>query len=162
MRRAEDRLAQLLAVHSDVFPDFIAARAEVERQKAELSDLAPRPAAPNRSRQWPISTSAPHSPHAAYERNMIEREYDNIKRQYDSLREKQLEAQVAANLQSEDKGERFTVVDQATHYHTDAVRPWSGRWTRSRSSRRTYSSVAAERLVRLPLFSNVMPAGSRE
>jgi len=43
---------------------------------------------------------------------MIEREYDNIKRQYDSLREKQLEAQVAANLQSEDKGERFTVVDQ--------------------------------------------------
>lgn len=59
-----------------------------------------------------LDQRAAQAPQAAYELNMIEREYDNIKRQYDSLREKQLEAQVAANLQSEDKGERFTVVDQ--------------------------------------------------
>ena len=48
---------------------------------------------------------------------MIEREYDNIKRQYESLREKQLDAQVAANLQSEDKGERFSVVDEPSMPH---------------------------------------------
>lgn len=133
LRRAEDRLAQLLAVHSDVFPDVIAARAEVERQKVLLSHLPPPGSnvigteivagrqridvlASRRSElirtMADLDQRAAQAPQAAYELNMIEREYDNIKRQYDSLREKQLEAQVAANLQSEDKGERFTVVDQ--------------------------------------------------
>nr|WP_314466478.1 lipopolysaccharide biosynthesis protein [uncultured Novosphingobium sp.] len=133
VRRAEDRLAQLLAVHSDVFPDVVAARAELERQKALQSHLPPvgtnlieTEIAAGRQRIGVLASRraelvhtmadldqrAAQAPQAAYELNMIEREYDNIKRQYDSLREKQLEAQVAANLQSEDKGERFTVVDQ--------------------------------------------------
>ncbi|GFE73903.1 lipopolysaccharide biosynthesis protein [Novosphingobium sp. TCA1] len=133
LRRSEDRLAQLLAVHSDTFPDVIAARAEVERQKALQSRLPPPGAnlisteiAAGRQRiavlahrraelvqtMADLDQRASQAPQAAYELNMIEREYDNIKRQYDSLREKQLDAQVAANLQSEDKGERFTVVDQ--------------------------------------------------
>ncbi|MDF2638769.1 MAG: lipopolysaccharide biosynthesis protein [Novosphingobium lindaniclasticum] len=133
LARAEDRLAQLLAVHSDAFPDVVTARAEVERQKALHTRLRPSGTtlieteiAAGRRRieilagrraelvqtMADLDQRAAQAPQAAYELNMIEREYDNIKRQYDSLREKQLEAQVAANLQSEDKGERFTVVDQ--------------------------------------------------
>ncbi|MEE4453626.1 GumC family protein [Novosphingobium resinovorum] len=132
LNAAQERLARLLATHSERFPDVIAARAEVERQRTLLrqqpgpsSTLIQAEIAASRER---ISTLAARrgelvgtmgeldrrvalAPQSAYELNTIEREYDNIKRQYDSLREKQLDAQVAANLQSEDKGERFTVVD---------------------------------------------------
>lgn len=133
LRAAQARLAQLQSTHSDLFPDVIAAKAEVERQKA-LAGAQPVPAsnlvqteiAAGRNRidvlasrrselvrtMTELDRRAAQAPEAAYELNMIEREYDNIKRQYDSLREKQLDAQVAANLQTEDKGERFTVVDQ--------------------------------------------------
>ncbi|MYL96603.1 lipopolysaccharide biosynthesis protein [Novosphingobium sp. FGD1] len=132
LHRAEERLARLLATHSEKFPDVIAARAEVERQKASLSR---QPASSTMLIQAEIAASRERiatlasrraelvgtlgeldrriamAPQSAYELNQIGRDYDNIKRQYESLRDKQLEAQVAANLQSEDKGERFTVVD---------------------------------------------------
>lgn len=133
LRTAQARLAQLQATHSDAFPDVVAAKAEVERQKA-LASETPAPStnlvqteiAAGRNRidvlaqrrselvrnMTELDHRAAQAPEAAYELNMIEREYDNIKRQYDSLPEKQLDAQVAANLQTEDKGERFTVVDQ--------------------------------------------------
>ncbi|WP_395334446.1 lipopolysaccharide biosynthesis protein [Novosphingobium sp. BL-8H] len=133
LRTAEVRLAQLQSTHSDTFPDVIAAKAEVERQKTLVSEnpiptsnLVQTEIAAGRNRidvlasrrselvrtMAELDRRAAQAPEAAYELNMIEREYDNIKRQYDSLREKQLDAQVAANLQTEDKGERFTVVDQ--------------------------------------------------
>ncbi|EJU14361.1 Wzz/FepE/Etk N-terminal domain-containing protein [Novosphingobium resinovorum] len=132
MQRAEERLSALLSTHSENFPDVIAARAEVARQRAlvarepgrgetlieaeiaagreRISTLAARRAELVRT-MADIDARVAQAPQSAYELNTIEREYDNIKRQYDSLREKQLDAQVAANLQSEDKGERFTVVD---------------------------------------------------
>lgn len=134
LRRAEERVDQLAAVYSDSYPEVVAARAALQRQRATQQQ------APADSGTSVIDTeiAAGHSridmlaarrteliaaiaemehrtaqaPQASYELNMIEREYDNIKRQYESLREKQLDAQVAANLQSEDKGERFSVVDE--------------------------------------------------
>ncbi|HUD30539.1 MAG TPA: lipopolysaccharide biosynthesis protein [Novosphingobium sp.] len=132
LHRAEERLARLLATHSERFPDVIAARAEVVRQRANLqsqpassSTLIQAEIAASRERIVTLAARRAElvgtlgeidrrvalAPQSAYELNAIDRDYDNIKRQYDSLRDKQLEAQVAANLQSEDKGERFTVVD---------------------------------------------------
>ncbi|PNU04335.1 GumC family protein [Novosphingobium guangzhouense] len=132
LHRAEERLATLLSTHSETFPDVIAARAEVARQRAmirqepargatlietEISAGRERIATLAARRAELVHTMSEldrrvaQAPQSAYELNTIEREYDNIKRQYDSLREKQLDAQVAANLQTEDKGERFTVVD---------------------------------------------------
>ncbi|GLK42858.1 MULTISPECIES: GumC family protein [Novosphingobium] len=132
LQRAEERLSALLSTHSERFPDVVAARAEVQRQRSliaqepgrgetlieaeiaagreRISTLASRRAELVRTMS-DIDHRVAQAPQSAYELSTIEREYDNIKRQYDSLREKQLDAQVAANLQSEDKGERFTVVD---------------------------------------------------
>ena len=134
LRLAEDRLTQLTSTYSDGHPDVVLARALVERQRRALQDNPP----PDPANLLRSELGAAHAriatlsarrselvreiaeldhrtaqaPQAAYELNMIEREYDNIKRQYESLREKQLDAQVTANLQSEDKGERFSVVDE--------------------------------------------------
>jgi len=134
LRRAEERVNQLAAVYSDDFPELVAARAAAERQRESLarsrtrdgSSMVETEIASGHSRIQmlahrrselveavaDIEHRTAQAPQAAYELNMIEREYDNIKRQYESLREKQLDAQVAANLQSEDKGERFTIVEE--------------------------------------------------
>lgn len=135
LRRAEERLNQLTAIYSDNYPEVAAARVAVAKQRASLagertpiagSSVISLELAAARSR---IASLAAHrgelvatisamdrrtaqAPQASYELNRVEREYDNIKRQYEALREKQTEAQVAANLQSEDKGERFSVVDE--------------------------------------------------
>lgn len=140
LRRAEERYNLLAATYSDNYPDVLAARAAVERQRATLKrkpESGPSASVieteitsghsriemlANRRSELVAAVAAiehrtAQAPQASYELNMIEREYDNIKRQYESLREKQLDAQVAANLQSEDKGERFSVVDEPSMPH---------------------------------------------
>ncbi|MET0179148.1 MAG: lipopolysaccharide biosynthesis protein [Novosphingobium sp.] len=139
LRRAEERLALLSARYADNFSEVRAARAAVEQQRAAAqasasdggADVLATELAANHSRvemlaqrrselvraMAEIEHRSAQAPQAAYELNMIEREYDNIKRQYESLREKQLDAQVTANLQSEDKGERFSVVDAPSLPH---------------------------------------------
>jgi uncharacterized protein involved in exopolysaccharide biosynthesis len=62
------------------------------------------------------------SPQAAYELNNRQRDYENLKEQYQSIRDRQLEAQVAANLEAEEKGERFTLVE-ASSMPDEPVRP---------------------------------------
>lgn len=138
LRRAEERLNQLSATYSDDYPDVVAARASVERQRATLNAL-PRSGgevvqseiAAGRERiqmlagrraqlvasMGEIDRRTALAPQASYELTMVEREYDNLRRQYEDLREKQLDAQVAANLQAEDKGERFSVVDDPSYPH---------------------------------------------
>lgn len=134
LRRNEERLDQLSATYSDKFPEVVAMRLTVERQRAAMrtadgargTTMIEREIAASNSRIGMLAARrsqlvstisdmdhrAAQAPQASYELNMVERDYDNIKRQYESLREKQLDAHVAANLQSEDKGERFTVVDE--------------------------------------------------
>lgn len=139
LRRAEERLNQLSSTYVDSYPEVIAARAAVERQRASL-DRAQVAAGDNiieqeiaaghaRARMLAARRSelvqavaelerrTAQAPQAAYELNMIEREYENILRQYEALREKQMEAQVAVTLQAEGKGERFSVVDEPSMPH---------------------------------------------
>lgn len=134
VRRAEERLSQLAAQFSDTHPDVIGARAalNIERRRARtLSNRSPGSGviaseiAAGRSRIGTLSqrraqmveaiSEMEHltalAPQASYELNTLQRDYDNLKLQYQDIREKQMEAQVAANLQAEDKGERFSVVD---------------------------------------------------
>lgn len=138
LRRAEERLNQLSAVYSDDYPEVRAARAALERQRATLAAL-PRAggevvaseiaagharAAMLGARRAQLVAQVAEinrrtalAPQASYELTLLEREYDNLRRQYEDLREKQLDAQVAANLQVEDKGERFSVVDEPSLPH---------------------------------------------
>jgi len=145
LRRAEERLAQLGATYSDTHPDVIAARAAVARQRQAAKASMPATQgggavaaeiAASRSRiamlaerrgelvgsiaQMERLTSL--APQASYEINNLERDYDNLKRQYQDVRNKQMEAQIAANLQAEDKGERFLVVNAAS-IPTEPIRP---------------------------------------
>lgn len=134
LRRAEERLNQLSTRYADDFPDVVAARDAVERQRATVRrDARPAPGAgaisaevaAGRARIGQLAgrraalvqsiaemermTSL--APQAGYELNNLQRDYENLRLQYQGIREKQMEAQVAANLQTEDKGERFTMVD---------------------------------------------------
>jgi uncharacterized protein involved in exopolysaccharide biosynthesis len=136
LRVAQNRLAQLTALYSDQHPDVVAARAAIANQTAELAALGPvrsggviaTEIAAGRVRIGMLGQRraelvgsisqmenlTAQAPQASYELNNLEREYDNLTTQYQDIREKQMEAQIAANLQAEDKGERFTVVDAAS------------------------------------------------
>lgn len=134
LRRAEERLNQLTSTYVDSYPEVVAARAAVERQKASLAQaqiargdsIVHREISASHARSQTlamrrnalvqeiaeIERRTAQAPQAAYEINIIEREYENIRRQYEGLRERQLDAQVAVTLETEDKGERFSVVDE--------------------------------------------------
>lgn len=139
LRRAEERLNQLTSIYADNYPEVIAARAAVERQRASLaqsraargSSIVQREIAASHARSQTLAARrsalvqeiaeierrTAQAPQAAYELNMIEREYENIRRQYEALRERQLDAQVAVTLETEDKGERFSVVNEPSLPH---------------------------------------------
>ena len=145
LHRAEERLAQLGATYSDTHPDVIAARVAVERQRqaaqrpkastpggsAVASEMAAARARVGMlaARRGELVGTIAHmermtalAPQATYELNNLERDYDNLKRQYQDVRDKQMEAQVAASLQVEGKGERFSVVNAAST-PVDPIRP---------------------------------------
>jgi uncharacterized protein involved in exopolysaccharide biosynthesis len=134
VRGAQQTLDRLSAKLSDSHPDLIAARDALAAAKAAAHAEGSIRAGANAiageiavGRQRIAALSQRHnqlvgaiantdrlvaqSPQAAYELNNLERDHENLKQQYAEIREKQLEAQVAANLQNEDKGEHFVVVD---------------------------------------------------
>jgi succinoglycan biosynthesis transport protein ExoP len=133
LSRSQQKLAQLSAIYSDTHPDVIAARSELETirgatrssvhaigagpiaaeiasSRNRLGQLAGRRAGLQLAIQQAEQRAA-LQPEAAYELNKLERDYGNLKAQYQQIREKQLDAQVASNLQAEGKGERFSVVN---------------------------------------------------
>lgn len=137
VRRAEQALARLRATLSDQHPDVMAAREAVSlaqqaernepqmqtasgRLSEEISGGRSRIAVLSQRRGQLLAAIAngerqlAQSPQAAYELNNLNSDLENLRQQYVSIREKQLEAQVAANLQIENKGERFSVVDPPT------------------------------------------------
>ena len=142
LSRAEDNLARLTAIYSDSHPDVRAAREVVGRLRqvapparsaravlaAELQSGRSRAGALNQRRaevEAQVSNGdrmLSLSPQAAYELNNRQRDYENLKEQYQSIRDRQLEAQVAANLEAEEKGERFTLVE-ASSMPDEPVRP---------------------------------------
>jgi uncharacterized protein involved in exopolysaccharide biosynthesis len=144
LRLAESRLRDLQARYSDQYPDVVAARAAVEDARAAAATRTANPtnsiiqseiAASNARVQTlagrraelmnqvaDIQRTASMAPQASYELNNVQREYDNLKLQYQDIREKQLEAQTAANLQTEDKGERFSLVN-APSRPVEPIRP---------------------------------------
>lgn len=134
VRRAEERVNQLAAQYSDSHPDLVAARAALDNERVRARTLAhARPGsgviaseiAAGRNRVGTLSQRRAQmvgaiaemehltalAPQASYELNNLQRDYDNLKLQYQDIREKQMDAQVSANLQAEDKGERFSIVD---------------------------------------------------
>ena len=56
------------------------------------------------------------------ELNLLERDYNNISANYQSLLDKKLEAQVAENLEKRQKGERFRIIDPA-NLPSDPIKP---------------------------------------
>ena len=144
LRLAESRLRDLQSRYSDQYPDVVAARAAVEEARAAASTRTM--SGPNSIIQSEIAASnariqtlagrraelisqvadvqrtASMAPQASYELNNVQREYDNLKLQYQDIREKQLEAQTAANLQTEDRGERFSLVN-APSRPVEPIRP---------------------------------------
>jgi len=139
LRRAEDRLTELTSTYADNYPEVIAARATVERQRAALAQsrstggqgIIQREISASHARSQTLAARrsalvqeiaemerrTAQAPQAAYELNIIEREYENIRRQYEGLRERQQDAQVAVTLETEDKGERFSVVNDPSMPH---------------------------------------------
>ena len=133
LAQAEANLARLSATHADNYPDVAAAR-ELVRQLREgdgfVNVPTVRPAMTQElqagksrialldARRGQLQAELARSerlmalsPQAAYEMNNLQRDYDNLDEQYQKIRDRQLEAQVAANLEAEEKGERFTLVD---------------------------------------------------
>ncbi len=143
LSRAEENLARLTATYSDTHPDVRSAREIVarlrqvaERQpRTDRSMLAAELQA-GRSRAGALNSRRAQlegeiaradslvaaSPQAAYELNNLQTDYDNLREQYTSIRDRQLEAQVAANLEAEEKGERFSLVE-APSMPNEPVRP---------------------------------------
>lgn len=131
--QAQANLDKLSATYADNHPDVMAARELVRRLSDGQRYVAPQTLNPTvaaelqsgRSRLAMLAQQRSQlqgeiakadrlmalSPQAAYELNNLQREYDNLDEQYQKIRDRQLEAQVAANLESEEKGERFTLVD---------------------------------------------------
>jgi uncharacterized protein involved in exopolysaccharide biosynthesis len=144
LRRAEERLRELNAIYADDFPEVQTARATVERHRQALrslpqeESLLQREIAAGRARlellasrraqvvaeMNAVETRTSLAPQASYELTVVEREYDNLRRQYEDRREKQLEAEVTANLQTEGKGEHFTIVNEPSLPHSpDGPKP---------------------------------------
>lgn len=145
LRRAEERLRELNAIYADDFPEVVTARAAVERHRQALrslpqedQSLLQREMEAGRARLEILASRRAQlvaemnsaegrtslAPQASYELTVVEREYDNLRRQYEERRQKQLEAEVTANLQTEGKGEHFTMVDEPSFPHApDGPKP---------------------------------------
>lgn len=145
LSQAETRYDRMRAIYSDAHPDVVAARTALALAQQAV---AREPAPPDASAPLRAEVAAGNTriaalsqrraallgaigqadrliaiaPQASYELNNVEREYDNLKQQYQTIREKQLDAQVAVNLQAEGKGERFTVVDRPI-YPVEPISP---------------------------------------
>jgi polysaccharide chain length determinant protein (PEP-CTERM system associated) len=84
-----------MASFDQTIRDLLAQKAKLEQESSRLAQI--------------ISDT----PKRQMEINALERDYDTIKKQYDSLLAKQLESQLAANMEMRQKGEQFQVIDHA-------------------------------------------------
>ena len=104
-----DQLAKPKPVEPDN-PAYIQIKAQVEATQAERSSLL------NKTKQLKVEvTDYEHrlaaAPVVEHEYTTMMRELDNTQLQYRVLSQKQMEAQSAQNLETERKGERFTLIE---------------------------------------------------
>ena len=91
-------------------PSYIQIRAQVEATRNELSALEADMVRLN-ERQADYQRRISVSPGIEREFRELARDYDNAQLKYREIRAKQMEAQVAQNLEANRKGERFTLIE---------------------------------------------------
>lgn len=132
LTRAQQKVLELSSIYTDNHPDLIAARnaveniraartstrsfgggqvqAEIAASRQQLRILGSRRASVEEALDRARMLDA-LQPQAAYELANIDRDYANLRAQYQQIRDKQLDAQVASNLQQAGQGERFSIVN---------------------------------------------------
>jgi polysaccharide biosynthesis transport protein len=139
LAQARADLASAEAIYSDSHPDVRALRDRVASLEASSSVERPTERAilepevqaqidGNRSRievlgrrrgeilseMNRLEAQLMESPRASVELGQLQRDYDNVSSQYEGIRSKLTEAQVSASMETEQKGEKFTILDPAS------------------------------------------------
>ncbi len=110
MRASSVTSARLARVESPDNPAYIQVRAQREAASTERVSLLAQAAA-LRGRIAAFENRRAQSPAVEREYSALARELQGAQLKYQEVRQKQMEARVASNLEAEQKGERFTLID---------------------------------------------------
>ena len=110
MRRSGSAAASARATPPPDNPAYIEIRAQREAARNERDSLASR-SAELRARIGDFEDRLARSPEVEREYNALTRDLEGAQFKYQEVRQKQMAAQVAANLETEQKGERFTLIE---------------------------------------------------
>lgn len=110
MRASSDTAAALQDEESPDNPAFIQVKAQREAAMNERASLRGQ-AADLRGRVSDYEARLARGPLVEREYSALTRDLQSAQRKYQEVRQKQMEARVASNLETEQKGERFTLID---------------------------------------------------
>lgn len=137
-----NRLSAALAVYSEESPQVRSLRSQVASMEAQVASLATGADVPGVNGEAPllelqlaeidaridfldeqigaaqdeldeVEESIARTPNNAIELDALERDYENLQRQYDQAVERLSRANTGERLESQNRGERITVIDQA-------------------------------------------------
>lgn len=91
-------------------PAYIQIRAQLEGVRNERQSLTGRSAV-LRTKLAAFENKLARSPEIEREYRGLSRDYENAQRKYQEVRAKQMEAELAQNLETDRKGERFTLIE---------------------------------------------------
>jgi uncharacterized protein involved in exopolysaccharide biosynthesis len=110
MRKSTTTSPSLQSAESPDNPAFIQIKAQREAALNERASLKAQ-SAELRSRITDFESRLARSPAVEREYSALLRELEGARFKYQEVRQKQMTAQVASNLETEQKGERFTLID---------------------------------------------------
>jgi len=91
-------------------PEYLQAKARLESIDSSINTL--KQSRLNLERQIvQLDTRIDQTPQVERGLEALERDYDNTKRKYQEIRSNQLQAELAMNLEEDQKGERFTLIE---------------------------------------------------